>query len=471
MRRSFPEKPLNAHETIQGIWEYLRKDEAKSHTGKVVGVMGSFPNPMAEKAYQMSISQGANATDYHFSKGTGQAEMDVIEVMGDLFHCQTADGYISSGGTEANIMALWIARNLYFRLRKDNGQTLFLTRGLQGRKEKIQFVVSRNVHGSILKAIELLGFGNSCAVQVDLDKKFKMDVSKTKEAIEASEADTIAVVTVAGTTDVGAVESVEELVHSVPDVSRPALPLDGGEPGIYCHVDAAWGGFILPFLPEQKKKMAGKFDFALQGVDSMTMDPHKSLYVPPPAGMLLVRHPHYFNEIRTQVPLMSGNEFKEEYWTDSRHLAGPKHLTLIGTRPGAPVLAAWAAVMSQGRRGLEEVVKKYSDMSDMLYDCLEDISGVEMVLDHKPLCNIIPFRVRNALKIYLALYESMKDFYIACRILFTTQEEEDKVSRGELPRDDYIFLRAILNPPTSEERIYELVSKIKQLSRYYGEGM
>ncbi len=469
-RSSFPLKPLNVFETVQGIWEYLRKDETKSHTGRVTGVMGTFPNPLAEKAYQMSISQGANATDYQFSKGTGQAEMQVIEVMGDLFHCQTADGYISSGGTEANIMALWIARNLYFRLRRDNGQTLFLTRGFQGRENKVQVVVSRNVHDSILKAIELLGFGNTCVVRVDLDKDFKMDISKAREVIESSGADTIAVVTVAGATDVGAVESVEELTRSVHDVSRPALPLDGGEPGIYCHVDAAWGGFILPFLPEWKAKAVGRFDFAVEGVDSMTMDPHKSLYVPPPAGMLLVRHPYYFNEIRTQVPLMEKGEFERAYWTNDRHLAGPKHLTLIGTRPGAPVLATWAAVMSQGRETLEKVVRKYSDMSDLLYDCLDDISEIEMVLDHKPFVNIIPFRVPHALKVYQAIYECMKDFYIACRIHFPTQEEEDQVSRGERSREDYIFLRAILNPPTSEERVYELVSKISQLSRYYREG-
>lgn len=471
MEESFPEKPLNMHEVVQGIWEYLRKDEAKSHNGRVVGVMGTFPHPIAEKAYQMSISQGANATDYHFSKGTGQAEMDVIEMVGDLFHCPTADGYICSGGTEANIMALWMARNLYFRLKKDEGRTDFPVKGLQGRTEKIQVVVSRNVHGSLLKAVELLGFGNSCVVQADLDKNYKMDISKVKEVVESSDADTVAVVTVAGTTDVGSVESVDDLTASIPELSRPALSVDGGEPGIYLHVDAAWGGFILPFLPEWKKKEVGKFDFAVEGVDSMTMDPHKSLYVPPPAGMILVRHPYYFNEIRTQIPFMEKDEFEKKYWTGDRHLAGPSHLTLIGTRPGAPVLATWAALMSQGREGLEKVVRQYSHMSDMLYDCLQDISGVEMVLDHKPHVNIIPFRAPQALKIYQTLYESMKDFYIACRIHFPTQEEEDMVSRGERPREDYIFLRAILNPPTSEERLYEFISKIRELSRYYGEGM
>ena len=93
-------------------------------------------------------------------------------------------------------------------------------------------------------------------VYAELDSSFRVDTSEVEKCISKN---TVAIVGTAGTAELGVVDPIDKL-------SEIAL-----RHNVYLHVDAAFGGLIIPFLPNPKPI----FDFSLEGVKSITVDPHK----------------------------------------------------------------------------------------------------------------------------------------------------------------------------------------------------
>jgi tyrosine decarboxylase/aspartate 1-decarboxylase len=154
-----------------------------------------------------------------------------------------------------------------------------------------------------------------------LDGRFRMDA----EAVEALvDENTIALSGVAGTTEYGMVDPISRLS----EIAR--------DRGIFLHVDAAFGGMVLPFLDHPPA-----FDFSLPGVASISVDPHKMGMSTIPAGCFLVREQRMLDLLNIPTPYLT---VKQEY-------------TLAGTRPGGPVAAAFAVLEYLGMEGMRAIVQ------------------------------------------------------------------------------------------------------------------
>jgi tyrosine decarboxylase/aspartate 1-decarboxylase len=116
----------------------------------------------------------------------------------------------------------------------------------------------------------------------------------------------------------------------------PELAAIAHEQGAYFHVDAAFGGMVLPFLYRHIP-----FDFSVPGVTSIAVDPHKMGMSTIPCGCLLVRDPAILSPLNIDTPYLS---VKQEF-------------TLSGTRPGAPVAGALAVLDYLGVEGMRAVVQ------------------------------------------------------------------------------------------------------------------
>src|SRR5690606_34902424 len=138
---------------------------------------------------------------------------------------------------EANIMAMRAARN---------------TR----RIKNPEIIVPKSAHFSFKKASDMLCLKLR---EAELDKDYKVDINSVHHMISDK---TVAIVGVAGTTELGKVDPIEELSEICADRD------------IFLHVDAAFGGYSIPFLNETGYDLP-KFDFSLPGVCSITIDPHK----------------------------------------------------------------------------------------------------------------------------------------------------------------------------------------------------
>ncbi|MDA8404873.1 MAG: putative pyridoxal-dependent aspartate 1-decarboxylase [Desulfobacteraceae bacterium] len=199
-------------------------------------------------------------------------------------HVQNADttlGVFVEGGTTANLTAMWMARNAKFQPKAD-------FKGIEADGlvaayrawdvDRCVVLVSRRGHYSLRKAAGILGIGNDNVIPIDICKNNRVDLSCLKRTIrrlqiEEPKTCILAIVGVAGATETGTVDPLEDLAEI------------GTQVGTHFHVDAAWGGPTL---------FSKKYRHLLNGIslaDSVTIDGHKQFYMPMSCGMLYLKDP------------------------------------------------------------------------------------------------------------------------------------------------------------------------------------
>jgi tyrosine decarboxylase/aspartate 1-decarboxylase len=289
---------LNKGCSEEELFSFLsRKKREDIDHSFILSSMCTLPHPVAVQAHCMFME--TNLGDPGLFPGTTSIEQLLVSRLATLFHCPDAGGYATSGGTESNIQALRLAKVLKPGVKSPN------------------VIVPESAHFSFKKACDILGLGMR---RVPLGKDFRMDADAAAEFIDAG---TIALVGVAGTTEYGMVDPIE-------DLSRIA-----GQHDLFFHVDAAFGGMVVPFLDRPLP-----FDFALPGVTTIAVDPHKMGMSTIPAGCLLTQDPDLLHVLDIDTPYLT---VKQEF-------------TLGGTRPGAPVAAALAVLDYLGVEGMKAVV-------------------------------------------------------------------------------------------------------------------
>ena len=304
--------------------------------GRILGSMCTEAHPFAKEVYCKFLD--TNLGDPGLFKGTKHIEEEVVKSIGNLLSLDNAYGNIVTGGTEANIMAIRAARN---HARKYKG----IVDG--------EIIISEAAHFSFKKAADML---NLRIVEAKLDDDYKMDVESLKNSISDK---TVAIVAIAGTTELGLIDPIEE-------ISKIAH-----ENNIYFHVDAAFGGFSIPFLKEIGFDLP-IFDFSLEGVCSITVDPHKMGLAPIPAGGIIFRKKEYLQVMAV----------------DSPYLTVKTQSTIVGTRLGAASAATYAILKYFGKQGYAEMAKEMMDNTRYLKEGLEDI-GYELICE--PQLNLLAF--------------------------------------------------------------------------------
>jgi tyrosine decarboxylase/aspartate 1-decarboxylase len=276
---------------------------------RVLSSMCTEPHPEARAAAERFLA--TNPGDPSTYETVADIERETIATLGEMVALEKPAGYITSGGSEANIQALRIARN---RADTDNPNV----------------VAPESVHFSFHKAAGVLGLELHTA---PLDDDFRANTAAMAELIDS---DTVAVVGVAGSTEYGRVDPI------------PAIAALANEAGALCHVDAAWGGFHLPFTDHD-------WDFADAPIDTVTIDPHKLGRAVVPAGGLLAREGELLDALAVETPYL-----------ESRSQA-----TLTGTRSGAGVASARAALDALWPDGYREQARRGQKNADWLAAELE----------------------------------------------------------------------------------------------------
>lgn len=315
-------------ELLKGV----KEEDLTYDSGRILGSMCTSPHPLAKEVFCEFIE--SNLGDPGLFKGTRALEKDVIRMIGELLGDPNVVGHVVTGGTEANLMAMRAARNI------------------TGLVEP-EIIVPRSAHFSFKKAAEILRLNLKEAA---LGPDYRVDVDSVGELISSN---TVAIVGIAGTTELG-------LVDPIPELSRLCE-----DEGIYLHVDAALGGFIIPFLKEVGYDLPD-FDFRLKGVTSLTIDPHKMGLAPIPSGCIVFRGQEYLDSMSIETP----------------YLTEKQQSTIVGTRSGASAAATWAIMKYMGREGYIRVVEDSMRVTRFLASELKRC-GFELVTE--PQLNIVAF--------------------------------------------------------------------------------
>jgi len=205
-------------------------------------------------------------------------------------HIQNPESTLGSfvdDGTLANLTALWVARNAFFKPKDEftgvEEQGMAAALQAYGYKRCV-ILVSKLGHYSLRKAGGILGIGNVNILPVEVDKNSRMDINKLQNIIEnlklnRPETKILAIVGIAGATETGTIDPLNEISAICK------------EHNIHFHTDAAWGGPVL-LSKKYKHLLAG-----IEKADSVTIDGHKQFYMPMGCGMIYFKNPNIMDVI------------------------------------------------------------------------------------------------------------------------------------------------------------------------------
>ena len=276
----------------------------------------------------------------HASPGAVAIEQSVIDWMISLFGLPDGSGgVLFSGGSIANLTAVVTARSRlgeYF----DDG---------------VLYTSARS-HHSIEKAARIAGIRSDRVRTVPTDAQLRLDVESLSEAIRSDREDGLRpmmIVATAGTTDTGTIDPLFE----ISEIAEAA--------GAWFHVDAAYGGFF---------QLTERGHDRLEGIsraDSITVDAHKSLFLPFGVGGLLVRDAKSLTE---------AHEGHGSYMQDVEGQDLPHYFALGPelTRPNRG-LAVWLPLHLHGVARFRSELDRMLDLAEWAADEIGEMPGIELV--------------------------------------------------------------------------------------------
>jgi aromatic-L-amino-acid/L-tryptophan decarboxylase len=242
------------------------------HNGhpRFFGYVASPSTPIGAYGDLIAAALNANITCWRSGPAGTELERLVIRWLGSLIdYDRNASGLLTSGGSMANMIALLVAS------RRKLGDSVS-GQGLWNQGAPLIVYASEEVHMSIPKAADILGLGRDHVSIVECDDRQRMRVDSLRRQIENDLREGLrpcCVVASAGTVNTGVVDPLDE-------IARVAKEFD-----LWFHVDGAYGA---PGILDERKKHLFR---GLERADSVSLDPHKWLYVPVDAGCLLFRDP------------------------------------------------------------------------------------------------------------------------------------------------------------------------------------
>jgi tyrosine decarboxylase/aspartate 1-decarboxylase len=262
--------------------------------------------------------------------GTLSFEREAVRMMASLLGAADAAGVITTGGTESNLASLRLMRNL-------------------GRRSAPEIIAPVTMHFSFRLGAELMGIK---LVEIPVGDDFRPRIQDVEAAITPN---TVGLVASAPAGSFGLLDPIE----AFSDLAvRKGLPL---------HVDAAFGGFILPFMRDLGYAIP-PFDFALPGVTTMMTDGHKLGLLPIATGFFLARDPAWFESIPTERTLIH---------------------TTSSTKPGSRAATAWATIRHLGRAGYRESTRHVLALRDRIVQGVTAIPQMRLVAE--PLISVVAF--------------------------------------------------------------------------------
>ncbi len=310
-----------------------KTSDARWRDGRTFGlVYDGGPDVEAIGAAATELYLHDNALNTIAFPSLASMQTEVVRATADLVHGdEQVAGFMTSGGTESILMAVLAARE---RGRAERGIT------------EPEIVVANSAHAAFHKAAHSFGLRvHSVPVAPD----WRADVDAMAAAITAN------TVLVVGS----APQYPQGVIDPIPDLA--ALAADAGA---NFHTDACMGGFVLPFM-ETLGYAIPPWDFRVDGVTSISADLHKLGYTPKGASVILHR----------TKALRRYQTFVFDDWLGGFY-ASPN---MMGTRPGAPIAAAWAVLQRLGEDGYLDLTGRMLGARDAMVAAVRAIPDLTVL--------------------------------------------------------------------------------------------
>ncbi len=333
-----PGEGMDREEILEMMENYKQLEAAQWEDGYVSGAVyngNEVHIDFMNRVY--AINSQSNPLHPEIWPSTTKFDAEVVAMTASMLSGDQASqeivGTVSSGGTESILLAMKTYRDW--------------ARDTKGITEP-EIVAPTTAHAAFTKAGDYFGIK---VIRIPVGEDFRADVSATRDAISEN---TITLVGSAPPFPHGIVDPIEQLS----ELAR--------EHQLGFHTDACLGGFILPWA-EKLGYDIPPFDFRLPGVTSISVDTHKYGYAAKGTSVILYRG----SELRHY------QYFSVTDWPGGFY-ASP---TFAGSRPGALIAAAWAAMVSMGEQGYLDAAKRILETTSWMKDELHRIEEIEIIGD------------------------------------------------------------------------------------------
>ncbi|MCC4817469.1 glutamate decarboxylase [Vibrio lentus] len=462
-----PEQPEFVSEHTEHLLDSLVSHSVHTSSPSFIGHMTSALPYFLMPLSKIMIALNQNLVKIETSKAFTPLERQVLGMLHRLIY-QDNDQFYSrwmhsanhslgafcSGGTIANITALWVARNNALKAQGSfkgvEKEGLFKAMKHYDY-EGLAILVSERGHYSLKKAADVLGIGQEGLVSVKTDNNNRIctdDLRLKIAQLKQNKIKPFAVIGVAGTTETGNIDPLREIAEVC------------AESDCHFHVDAAWGGATL---------MSNNHRHLLDGIelaDSVTIDAHKQLYIPMGAGMVLFKKPDAMTAIEhhAQYILRKGSKDLGSH-------------TLEGSRSGMAMLV-YASMHIISRPGYELLIDQSINKARYFADLIKEQSDFELVSEPE-LCLLtyryLPESVKAALlkagaQQRVELNELLNEL---TKFIQKKQRETGKsfVSRTRLNPETWshqpiiVFRVVLANPLTGNEILTSVLEEQREIAK------
>lgn len=460
-----PESPEYVSDFATHLLNDAVANSVNTYSPRFIGHMTSALPYFHLSLAKLLVGLNQNPVKIETSKAFTPVERQVIGMLHHLVFAQSDDFYAAhmhsahhalgafcSGGTVANMTALWVARN---RMLGPQGAFKGVNRvGIVSAYQhygfkQIGILCSRRGHYSIAKAADLLGIGREQMLTLACPQQILRpeDVLKVGKAYQASGNGLLAIVGIAGTTETGHVDPLNELA----DVAE--------ELGTWFHVDAAWGGATL-FSTSYRDRLLG-----IARADSVTIDAHKQMYVPMGAGVTLFKQAHASHAIRhhAQYILREG----------SKDLGST---TLEGSR-NSMAMMVYASLRIFGRQGYQLLIDHCIEKAQFFAELIRRHPDFELITS--PKLSILTYRVcppktQHALKHATESEQAQLNEQLSALVQQVQKAQREAghsfVSRTRLEVEQYgdkaitVFRVVLANPLTTHSDLEAILAEQRKLA-------
>lgn len=387
--------------------------------GNLTGALGEF----------LAAVQGSNLGGGNHAA----ARMDdqVVGWLKEMVHFPAdASGTLVSGGSEANLIGLTVARNVMAGID-------VRAEGIGTASQPLRFYASDQVHGCHLKAVEALGLGRKALRLIPTNEDFRIDLNALRAAIAEDQAAGLkpaCLIGTAGTVNTGAIDDLVALA----DLAAAER--------MWFHVDGCIGALIA-IAPEGAPLILG-----LERADSLAMDPHKWLHAPFEAGCALVRDAKAHRSSYAQ-----SSEYLEP---TARGLAAAPWLYDLGpqTSRGFRALKIWMALMEHGAAKFGRLIDQNIAQAKYLDALIRQSPELEIAA---PTCiNIVCFRHRPRIDLDA---EGLKHWNV--EIMLRLQEEGVAAVSDTTVKGTHCLRVAITNHRTRRSDIDLMVARVRDIAK------
>jgi aromatic-L-amino-acid/L-tryptophan decarboxylase len=309
-------------------------------------------NQMSTIAEFLMATINQNNTKWHLAPAMAEIEKRVVKWTAEMIDfTPEAGGAMTSGGSEANLAGLTVARNVFFK------KLDIKSKGLFGQKPFTVYC-SNETHSCVDKSIVLLGIGTNQIRKIKTNADHTINVKSLEKEIEKDIKlgfMPFCIIGNAGTVNTGAIDDLLAL-------SNVAKKHE-----MWLHIDGAYG-VLAASLPSLKAKYKG-----LEFADSIALDFHKWLYQPFEIGCILVKNWGVLRETYFKQADYLDTQFEEK---TSERLEFNEHYFQLSRN--AKAFKVWLSVKAYGFAKIQKMIQKDIDLTHYLAKLIKKSTDFEL---------------------------------------------------------------------------------------------